>query len=182
MDAFAVSLTSGIRLRTVSLAQTMRMAGIFGAFQFVMPVAGWMLGVRAQQYIEAYDHWLAFALLLFVGGKMLKEAWDNRGKADEACRENDPTTGGSLWLLGIATSLDALAVGLSLALLNISVWTPAVIIGIVCFILSAMGMHLGRFVCTIPGLDSLGNKANALGGVVLLAIGVKILHEHGVFG
>lgn len=182
MDAFAVSLATGIRLRCVSLAQTLRMAGFFGAFQFLMPVLGWLLGYRAQKRIEAYDHWLAFALLVFVGGKMLKEAWDNRGKGNEACQtECDPTLGGSIWLLAIATSLDAMAVGLSLALLNIDVWTPSVVIGVVCFILSAIGMHLGRLVCSIPGLDSLGNKANALGGLTLLAIGVKILHEHGVF-
>lgn len=182
MDAFAVSLTSGIRMRYVSMAQTIRMAGIFGVFQFLMPLLGWMLGFRAQKYIEAYDHWLAFALLVFVGGKMLKEAWENRGKGAEACQTAcDPTVGTSVLLLGVATSLDALAVGLSLALLDIAIWTPAIIIGIVCFILSAIGMHLGKVVCRIPGLDSLGNKANIFGGLVLIAIGIKILHEHGVF-
>lgn len=183
MDAFAVSLTTGIRLRCVSLAQTVRMAGFFGFFQFLMPVLGWLLGYRAQKYIENYDHWLAFALLAFVGGKMLKEAWDNRGKSAYACKlECDPTTGSNIWLLAVATSLDALAVGLSLALLDIDVWTPSAVIGVVCFLLSAIGMHLGRVVCRIPGLDSLGNKANAFGGLVLLAIGLKLLHEHGVFG
>ena len=183
MDAFAVSLSTGIRLRCISLAQTIRMAGFFGVFQFLMPVLGWLMGFKAQKYIEAYDHWLAFILLIFVGGKMLKESWDNRGKDAEACTtECDPTLGGNMWLLAIATSLDALAVGLSLALLSIEVWTPSIVIGIVCFILSAIGMHLGKLVCSMPGLDSLGNKANAIGGLVLVAIGIKILHEHGVFG
>lgn len=182
MDAFAVSITTGIKLRQVGAAQTMRMAGAFGLFQFLMPLAGWLLGFRAQQYIETYDHWLAFALLAFVGGKMLKEAWDNRGKGADACTETDPTTGVALLLLGIATSLDALAVGLSLALLDISIWWPSILIGLVCFMLSAIGMHLGRWVCSMPGLESLGNKANVFGGLVLLAIGVKILHEHGVLG
>ena len=182
MDAFAVSLAAGIRIRSVSLAQTARMAGFFGFFQFLMPVLGWMLGYRAQKYIEAYDHWLAFVLLAFVGGKMLKEAWENRGKGGEACQmQSDPTLGGSLWLLAIATSLDALAVGLSLALLQVDIWTPSIVIGLVCFALTAVGMHLGKLVCRVPGLDSLGNKANAFGGIVLLAIGVRILHEHGVF-
>ena len=178
MDAFAVSLAAGIRIRCVSLAQTARMAGFFGFFQFLMPVLGWMLGYRAQKYIEAYDHWLAFVLLAFVGGKMLKEAWEGGESCQTQC---DPTLGGSLWLLAIATSLDALAVGLSLALLQIDIWTPSIVIGIVCFVLTAVGMHLGKLVCRVPGLDSLGNKANAFGGLVLLAIGVRILHEHGVF-
>lgn len=183
MDAFAVCLTTGIRLRQVRFGHTMRMAGAFGFFQFIMPVAGWLLGVRAQKYIEDYDHWLAFALLCFVGLKMLKEVWDNRGKDEAECRyEDDPTRGANLLLLGIATSLDALAVGLSLALLGEDVWFPACIIGAVCFAISVFGMHLGRCVCRIPGLANIGNHANALGGLVLLAIGVKILHEHGVFG
>ena len=131
---------------------------------------------------RAYDHWLASGLLAVVGGRMLWEAWQNRGKSEEdACSCPDPTTGSSLWLLGIATSLDAMAVGLSFALLDVNVWLPAVIIGAVCFCISAAGMHLGRMVCRIPGLGNLGNKANAIGGLVLLGIGLKILHEHGVF-
>lgn len=181
MDAFAVSLTTGARMSSVSLGQTLRMAGTFGAFQFLMPLIGWLLGVRAQRYIEDYDHWLAFALLAFVGFRMLKEAWDNRGKAEDACQASDPTKGGNLWLLGLATSLDALAVGLSFALLGQPVWFPAVVIGLVCFLLSAIGMHLGRAACQLPGLSGLGNKANACGGLVLIAIGIKILHDHGVF-
>ena len=184
MDAFAVALTTGLRLRCVDIKQTLRMAGMFGGCQFVMPVLGWLLGVRAQQYIESYDHWLAFALLVFVGGRMLKEAWEAGGEEEEACACKDPTQGGSLWLLGIATSLDALAVGLSLALLSVDVWMPALIIGLVCFALTAFGMHLGRLACRLPGLrglDNLGNKANALGGLVLVVIALKILHEHGVF-
>lgn len=181
MDAFAVSLTAGARMSSVSLGQTLRMAGTFGGFQFLMPVAGWLLGVRAQRYIEDYDHWLAFALLAFVGLRMLKEAWDNRGNDQGVCSGSDPTRGGHLWLLGIATSLDALAVGLSLDLLGQDVWFPAVVIGLVCFLLSASAMHLGRAVCRLPGLSGLGNKANVFGGLVLLAIGFKILHEHGVF-
>lgn len=181
MDAFAVSLTTGLRLRCISMGQTMRMAGVFGAFQFFMPVAGWLLGAEAKEYIESYDHWVAFALLAFVGSRMLKEAWEHRGQETASCACADPTKGGSLWLLGIATSLDALAVGLSLALLDTAIWLPACIIGVVCFALSALGMHLGRLACRLPGLGFLGNKANALGGLVLLFIGFTILREHGVF-
>lgn len=183
MDAFAVCLTTGIHLRCVRFGQTMRMAGAFGFFQFIMPIIGWLLGVRAHKYIENYDHWLAFALLAFVGLKMLKESWDNRGKGQqEYCCQKDPMRGTNLLLLGIATSLDALAVGLSLALLGAEVWLPALLIGVVCFTISVIGIHLGRFVCRLPGLANIGNHANALGGIVLLAIGVKILHEHGALG
>lgn len=183
MDAFAVCLTTGIRLRCVRFGHTMRMAGAFGFFQFIMPVIGWLLGVRAHKYIADYDHWLAFALLAFVGLKMLKEAREHRGGDEaECCPANDPTRGANLLLLGIATSLDALAVGLSLALLGTEVWLPALIIGVVCFAISVTGIHLGRFICRLPGLANIGNHANALGGIVLLAIGIKILHEHGVFG
>lgn len=181
MDAFAVCLTTGIRLRTVDMGHTLRMAGAFGLFQFLMPVAGWLLGAQAQRYIEAYDHWFAFALLAFVGCRMLREAWHNRGKNECEYDSADPTKGGSLLLLAIATSVDALAVGLSLALLNHDIWFPAVIIGAVCFALSAIGMHLGIFVCRLPGMSGIGNKANAFGGLVLLLIGVNILREHGVF-
>ena len=183
MDAFAVSITTGVQLRTVSTAQTLRMGGAFGGFQFLMPVIGWLLGFKAHQYIEAYDHWLAFALLAFVGVKMIREALG--GDSVDACGmpapKTDPTRGGALLLLGVATSLDALAVGLSLALLQVDVWMPALLIGAVCFGFTALGLHLGRLVCTMPGLNNLGDKANILGGIVLLCIGLKILHEHGVF-
>lgn len=182
MDAFAVALTTGLRLRCVSFQQMFRMSAMFGGWQFAMPVAGWFLGEGAQDYIEAYDHWIAFALLAFVGGRMLREAFQGDDEADKdlsACP--DPTYGSSLWLLGIATSIDALAVGLSLAMLRIDVWEPAVIIGAVCFVLTAVGMQVGRVACRMPGIAGLGDKANALGGVVLLAIGFKILYEHGVF-
>ena len=185
MDAFAVSITTGVQLRTVSTAQTLRMGGAFGGFQFLMPVIGWGLGFKAQHYIEAYDHWLAFALLAFVGGKMIREALSGGGDTADTCAmpepKSDPTRGGALVLLGVATSLDALAVGLSFALLQVDVWMPALVIGAVCFGFTALGLHLGRLVCTVPGLDNLGGKANILGGTVLLGIGLKILHEHGVF-
>lgn len=184
MDAFAVSLATGMQLRAVSLPQTLRMAGVFGGFQFLMPVLGWLLGVKAQSAVQAYGHWLAFGLLAFVGLRMLKQGWEKKEEREEeltcACPP-DPTRGGSLWLLGLATSLDALAVGLSLALLDANVWLPAVIIGLVCFTLSAVGLHLGRLICSLPGLGRLGDRANALGGAILLLIGLKILHENGVF-
>lgn len=173
MDAFAVAVATGLKLRC-SLAQTVRMAGAFGVFQFIMPVAGWALGLTVRSYIEAFDHWVAFVLLAFVGGKMLYEAWNGGGE------RSDPTRGATLVLLAVATSIDALAVGISMALLNVDIWHPAAIIGLVCFAITAAGMHLGRLAVREGG--ALSARANVLGGLVLIGIGLKILCEHGVLG
>lgn len=182
MDAFAVALTTGMRLSQVTPGHLLRMAGVFGFFQFAMPVVGWYLGFGVQPYIENWDHWVAFGLLLFISARMFKEAWDNRGKAAEECEFTDNTKGRSVLLLGLAVSIDALAVGLSLALLGIEVWAPAIVIGVVCFVLTAMGLMLGRLVCLLGRrFANLGNWANVLGAVVLLGIGFRILSEHGVF-
>lgn len=181
-DAFAVAVTTGMQLRCVTFAQTARMALAFGVFQFAMPVAGWFLGSGAHKYIAAYDHWIAFALLSLVGGHMLKEFWKKRGRdhaAECAVCPSDPTKGSALLLLAVATSVDALAVGLTMALLDQKVWYPALIIGLVCCMLTACGMHLGRIMCSLAGNWS--NRANAFGGLVLIGIGVNILREHGVF-
>lgn len=179
MDAFAVAVVTGIRLKCPDVAQVGRMAGVFGFFQFVMPVIGWFLGISVHKHIEAYDHWLAFGLLSFVGLRMLKEAWDSRNTPDEgSCVCADPTTGGTVVFLGIATSIDALAVGLSLAFLDLDIWFPALVIGVVCFCVTALGMHLGRWACRAARL---GGKANAFGGVVLVIIGISVLYKHGVF-
>lgn len=183
MDAFAVAVTAGMQLRCINIPQVFRMAGTFGFFQFAMPVVGWFLGIGVQKYIEAYDHWITFGLLFFVGGKMIKEAWEKRHQdIEEECAAcpADPTRGTSLLLLGIATSIDALAVGLSMAILGQGIWFPAVVIGVVCAVLTACGIHLGRIMCTVAG--SWGKYANAVGGFVLIAIGVNILHDHSVFG
>jgi putative Mn2+ efflux pump MntP len=120
--------------------------------------------------IESFDHWLAFALLSLVGGKMLREAW--RDEADQ-CPRGDPTRGWSLVLLSVATSIDALAVGLSLAILGVEIWLPALVIGLVAGILTLCGMLLGRRIG-----QAWGRRVEILGGLVLIAIGVKILLEH----
>jgi putative Mn2+ efflux pump MntP len=179
MDAFAVAVAAGVRLRRPHMLQVGRMAGAFGFFQFFMPVLGWLLGRSVQQYIEQYDHWLAFGLLACVGAHMLWETWKTRNKPD-ACREPgpDPTKIGPLLLLGIATSIDALAVGLSIAVLQHDIWLPACIIGLVCFCMTALGMQCGSWICRLGRLD---RNANVLGGGILIGIGVLILHEHGVF-
>lgn len=180
VDAFAVAVTCGVQLRSPTLSQTVRMAATFGFFQAAMPVIGWFLGVEVEKYIQNYDHWVAFGLLFIVGARMLKEAWDKRGTPTEACAaSSDPTRGASLFFLGIATSIDALAVGLSFGLLRQGVWFPAAVIGLVCFTFTAIGLHLGKAVCSLSGNWS--NRATAVGGFVLIAIGLNILREHGTF-
>lgn len=167
MDAFAVAVATGLRLRC-SLVQTVRMAGAFGVFQFAMPVIGWALGLSVRSYIESFDHWVAFVLLAFVGGKMLYEAW--KGGEDEC---SDPTRGGTLLLLALATSIDALAVGISLAALGGSIWTSAAFIAGITFLVCLIGSELGRGFGKI-----LGDWAQVAGGVVLVGIGLKIFIEH----
>jgi putative Mn2+ efflux pump MntP len=180
MDAVAVSLNAGIGLGKVTIAQVLRMAGTFGVFQFLMPLTGWFLGKDAQKYVDAYDHWLAFALLAFVGGRMILQSLKKRGQ-DDGNSGSDPTGGGTLLLLAIATSVDALAVGFSLALLGENILYAAGVIGLVCFCLSTGAMCLGSFVRGLPRFRLLGDRANIAGGVILIGIGCKILYEHGVF-
>ncbi len=175
MDAFAVSISTGLKMRCTR-ADVFRMSFMFGLFQFLMPVIGWFLGLSVRSYIEAYDHWVAFILLAFIGGRMVLESL--RGKEDGQC--SNPTRGLTLLLLAIATSLDAMAVGISMAMLKVDIWWAATVIGLVCFVVSAFGMRIGLF---IKGAgEKLGQKANIIGGLVLIAIGLKILYEHGVFG
>lgn len=177
MDALAVSIATGCRLRTVSRRQTFRLSWHFGLFQAAMPVIGWFMGQGIRSFVEDWAHWIAFVLLAFIGLKMLKEAFEQDDDAE--CGLADPTKGASLIMLSVATSIDALAVGVTLSMLNVSIWLPAVIIGIVCFGFSAGGMHVGRI---LANSGKLSQFAEILGGAVLLGIGFKILHESGVFG
>jgi manganese efflux pump family protein len=173
MDAFAVSIASGVSLRTVSARQTFRLAWHFGLFQAMMPVIGWSAGFTVRSRIEAYDHWVAFALLVFVAQGMLRSAFKGEPAKEDA---KDPTKGMTMVMLSVATSIDALAVGLSLSLINVSIWTPALIIGLVAGVFTTVGMHLGK---VIGSMAQLSRWAEMTGGVVLLAIGVNILREHG---
>lgn len=170
MDAFAVALGCGLILERLTGRHLFRLGWHFGLFQALMPILGWLAGLTVQQWIEAYDHWIAFGLLGFIGGKMIHEAFQ-----DEACRttRGDPTRGLSLVMLSTATSIDALAVGLSLAIVNVSVWFPALIIGLVAGIMTVVGMLLGRRVAC-----SWGKRVEIAGGVILIGIGLKILLEH----
>ena len=168
MDAFAVSVAAGVQLTTLRLGQVARLALAFGLFQFLMAVLGWLAGRGLSRWLEAVDHWVAFGLLVFIGGKMI---WESFGRGDEA--RKDPTRGWTLLILAIATSIDALAVGLSFAFLDVSIWMPSIVIGLVALVLSAVGAafgsHLGR---------RFGVWAERAGGLVLIGIGIKIVVDH----
>ncbi|SHI77719.1 Putative Mn2+ efflux pump MntP [Malonomonas rubra DSM 5091] len=170
MDAFAVALSAGLILPELTGRHLFRFGFHFGLFQALMPILGWLAGTSIRALIESFDHWLAFGLLVLVGGKML---WEARQDDEENEQPNDPTRGLSLVMLSIATSIDALAVGLSLAILGVTIWTPALVIGLVAGILTVCGMLLGRRLGR-----AWGTGVEIFGGLVLIAIGVKILVEH----
>lgn len=170
MDAFAVALGTGMNLATLTGRHLFRLGFHFGLFQALMPVVGWLAGLTVQKQVAAWDHWIAFALLAFVGGKMLKEAFAGH---EEERADNDPTRGLSLVLLSVATSIDALAVGFSLSMLGVSIWTPSLVIGLVAGVLTVAGMLLGR-----KAGDQWGPRVEIVGGLVLIGIGLKILVEH----
>lgn len=171
MDAFAVALATGAVLDPLTKGHMFRLGFHFGLFQALMPIIGWLAGITVQKWISAYDHWIAFALLAFVGGRMIIEAFEEK----EEKAATDPTRGLTMVMLSIATSIDALAVGLSLAMLDVSVWIPSVVIGLVAGVLTVIGMLLGR---RLGG--TWGKPVEILGGVVLCGIGLKILLEHTV--
>jgi len=173
MDAFAVSVGVSLSLEGISKRQTFRLAFSFGFFQFMMPIAGWLAGNSMLQYMQAIDHWVAFGLLLFVGVKMIYESFKRGKKTKEGNVNVDPTKGLSLLTLSVATSIDALAVGLSFAALHEPILYPAVVIGLVAFLMTVLGTKLG------PLLGQLiGKRAEIAGGLILIIIGAKILSEH----
>lgn len=170
MDAFAVAIGAGIVIRNLSFGPVFRLSFHFGLFQFLMPIIGWLAGRTVADYIIHYDHWIAFILLAFIGGKMI---WDSLQDGDDNIRRTDPTKGVHLIMLSIATSIDALAVGLSLAFLNVEILYPSVIIGVVACIMTIVGMIFGEVLGKIAG-----KKIGILGGLILIGIGIKILIEH----
>lgn len=169
MDAFAVSVASGIAIKHLRVHHAVRIALFFGGFQAIMPVIGWLAGRSVAELISPWDHWAAFGLLVFIGGRMIYESF----RMETAERPTDPLNIYVLLVLSVATSLDALAVGFSFAFLNVAIVVPVVIIGVVTFTLSLVGVAVG---------DRLGHffekRIEAVGGIVLIAIGVKILLEH----
>ncbi|HCF94147.1 MAG TPA: manganese efflux pump [Verrucomicrobia bacterium] len=171
MDALAVATAIGVRLHEVSRRQIFRLSWHFGLFQALMPVLGWHAGVGMRSYIARFDHWVAFGLLLFVGGHMVWDGIQDTAETETA-PPKDPTRGMSLVLLSIATSIDALAVGFSLSMLQISIVFPAVIIGVVALALTIAGMVLGAHMATGPWLR---RYSAIVGGLILLLIAVRIL-------
>ncbi len=170
MDAFAVALAAGVTLERITGRHLFRFGFHFGLFQALMPIVGWLAGITVQRWIAGYDHWIAFGLLAFVGVKMIREAF---AEEDEDAAASDPTRGLTMVMLAVATSIDALAVGLSLGMLGVSVWLPAAVIGLVCGALTVTGMLLGGRIGSLWG-----QRVEVLGGLVLCAIGLKILLEH----
>ena len=174
MDCFSVSITSGIILRRICWRTFLTMAFFFGLFQGVMPLIGWFGASRFYSLIEQFDHWIAFALLALIGINMIREALGKEEEA-EGCVECDKKalSARSMFPLAVATSIDALAVGVGFAFLNVNIWHSATLIGITTFALSVLGMKIGsRFGARYK------SKAELAGGIILIAIGLKILLEH----
>lgn len=169
MDAFAVSVAAGFSIPKVRVRHAFTYAAWFGAFQAIMPLAGWLGGLTLARYINEIDHWIAFGLLLLVGGKMIYESF----QIEEQEKPKNPLDIKVLFLLAVATSIDAFAVGLSFALLNVTVLLPIVVIGAVTFGLSYAGVYLGA-----KGSHFFERKIEVVGGLILIAIGIRILWTH----
>ena len=167
MDAFAVAVCKGLSLRELKLRQALLVGAWFGVFQGLMPVLGWLLGSAFSDLVQSVDHWIAFILLAIIGGNMIREAV----KGDE--EDVDPSLSvGVMFLLAVATSIDALAVGITFAFLNVNILLAVVLIGVITFAISAVGVKVGNLFGA-----RYKSKAELLGGCVLILIGLKILLE-----
>jgi len=169
MDAFAVSITTGLALKEAKVNDALRMAVSFGLFQAIMPAVGWWIGISLRDFISGIDHWIAFGLLLFVGCKMIYEAVTVKPHK----RKINSLNFYFILVLSIATSIDALAVGVSFALLGVSIILPIIVIGSITFLLSFLGFVAGSKFGRL-----LGKKVEIAGGIVLISIGIKILADH----
>lgn len=167
MDAFAVSVCKGLSVKRLSVKHAALAGLYFGGFQFLMPVAGWLLGYRFERMITSVDHWIAFGLLVIIGGGMIKESFS------EAEELNDDFGVKTMLMMAVATSIDALAVGVTFAFLEVEILPAAGLIGVTTFLLSGAGIYIGNLFGT-------RYKAGAerAGGVILILIGIKILLEH----
>ena len=169
MDAFAVSVASGLAIKKLKVRQALRIAFFFGVFQAVMPLIGWLAGLSLRELISEFDHWIAFGLLGFIGAKMIYESF--KLQADK--KQINPLRLDVLLTLSLATSIDALAVGVTFAFLNVAIAWPIIIIGLITFATSFAGVFIG---------DKFGHifesKIELAAGLVLIAIGLKILLEH----
>lgn len=187
MDAFAVSVTKGMTLKKLNKGIAIKIALFFGVFQAAMPLIGWMLGISFQSYIKAIDHWIALILLSILGGKMIFEFYESR--KEEAIEKEDAESEVSTTLegeedkselsnkelttLAIATSIDALAVGISFAFLNVNIVSSSLIIGVITFIVCFIGVIAGKKIGVV-----LKDYAELIGGIILILIGINIFNEH----
>lgn len=168
MDSFSASIANGLASRSFEINKALTIALFFGFFQGLMPVFGWLAGESIAEYISAFDHWVAFSLLTIIGVKMIYESITN--KPNNFLRDYTLKV---ILLLSLATSIDALAVGLSFSFLDTSIFFPAIIIGVITFLLSFLGVYIGRRFGKI-----LKNRIEILGGSILIIIGLRILIEH----
>jgi putative Mn2+ efflux pump MntP len=170
MDTFAVSIGAAIQGHVRGIRPAFRLWFHFGLFQFLMPLIGWYVGVKVARFIGAFDHWVALGLLAYVGGKMIYAGCRSEPASLQII---DPTRGWTLVGLSVATSIDALAVGLSLAMLRVDIWYPSVIIGLVTAGLSFVGVELGNRLGR-----NLSSQAEIVGGVILVLIGIRTAAAH----
>jgi putative Mn2+ efflux pump MntP len=174
MDAFAVSICKGLSMKKATLKAQAICGGWFGGFQALMPLVGFFLGTLFAEAIEAVDHWVAFILLAIIGINMLREAFDRTCDVGEECGENADLSVKSMFLMAVATSIDALAVGISLAMAgDVNIWLAISLIGVITFLMSAVGVKVGN----VFG-SRFEKKAEAAGGIILILLGLKILLEH----
>lgn len=168
MDAFAVSICKGLSMKKIDWKKAIIVAVYFGIFQALMPVLGYFLGSTFSSFVQKVDHWIVFILLAIIGGNMIKESAD-----DEEEKRNDKVDVKTMLLLAIATSIDALAVGVTFAFFEVDLILAILIIGIITFMLSFLGVIIGN-----KFGDKFQNKAEFIGGIILIIIGLKILLEH----
>lgn len=177
MDAFAASVCKGLAMRRLNVKNMLVIALFFGGFQAMMPCIGWFLGKQFEEYITSFDHWVAFALLAFIGGKMIFDVFRG-GEENSSGEKNDCLNIKEILTLAVATSIDALAVGISFAFLQVNIIKAVSVIGVTTFVLSAAGVVIGNMFGA-----RYEKKATLAGGIILVLIGLKILLEHlGVLG
>lgn len=178
MDAFAVSVCKGLAMKQCTFHKAGIVGLYFGGFQALMPLAGYLLGVQFKDAITSIDHWIAFILLAIIGGSMIKEAWQD-GCGDTCCEHTDDSLDFKTMIgLAVATSIDALAVGVTFAFLYVNIVPAVIFIGVTTFTISAVGVKIGNVFGT-----KYQSKAELVGGVILILIGFKILLEHlGILG
>lgn len=168
MDAFAVSICKGLSMKKMNWKNAIIIALYFGIFQALMPMIGYFFGTTFESFVTTFDHWIAFILLALIGGNMIKESFDNE---DE--KKNDKVDFKTMIVLALATSIDALAVGITFAFFDVNLLLAVAIIGIITFIISILGVKIGN-----KFGDKYQNKAELIGGIILVILGIKILLEH----